>query len=1261
MSQPKTPTNPNGSRGRRVWARVLALVVTLTFILAACSNESAAPQTGPTPTPTAPTTPAKQPWNPDVLLHRGPFYSLPLDKGYIPDGEVQPWVMPMAAGNEVEMKALLISATDNENEREASAGAWIAILEQAGVPYDWFVATENTLTIDDLVRPDGVGKYQAILLSTSNLVYNAGGSFPSAFDEGEWQLLFNYELAYGVRQATLYGSPYSAPEPYGLGDFGGGAVDLEDVIVTPTAAGLEIFTDLNSDSVIEVYGTEGFPSRDPVAGTTPLLMLGSEIVAVHIDNGGRERVAMLYNNPAWGERNTPANYTQQIGPSLLRWAMGGVHIGERRASYQADVDDWFNSTGLWNLELGHDDPDEEFEMSAQDALSLVAQQAALRQIGNGIASGFTWSMAYNGQPADPTSVVDCSLPANQHTLSSMTRCLAGEFWWVNHTWSHAYMDWNPPHVGLNHDQIVAEISQADDVSTAFGFGSNDSRRSLVTGDISGLGWYTPEGPDKGPKVDHGLQGSSPYLLSALVETGRSYLASNMSTPSHEPTCWGCGMVHPMNEAIFLVPRWPTNLFATVATPEHVVQAYNQIYGPGGITPLPGIVEPLTYEQILDIDTDVAIGHLLSGSPYPHYFHISNFYEYAPGRSLLFDWTSVLLTKYAQYMNEPLLSYKNDAFGDYVRARTEFLDNDVTGVWDRVTGQISITSASGGPVFFTGASLGAGSTTIEYNGRLISVRNFDPGETVTINIDGIPPVAPAIQSFSADPVLVAPGSPATLSWSVTGDYDNIALRVFGGSELGTSLARMGSHVVNPAEVTTYELVVSVAGSPDLVSQVTVSMATAPSLSLAAAPTTITAGESTTLTWNVTGDHNDVSLRTEGPEGTTIASGLAATDTRVESPSSTTTYRLVATWLGGEVLSDPVTVTVNPAPVQPAATFTASPDTIVAGASSTLAWAVTGDSTNRYIRLQGATEPAYADLTVEGELTVSPTTTTTYELVMEWAGQPVVQPVTVTVTPAPVQPAITFAANPDTIVAGASSTLAWNVTGSVTNTLLRVKDGAAVATDLPANGTQGVTPATTTTYELVATWANGEVVAETTVTVTPAPVQPNITFAAEPGTVVAGNSSQLSWNVTGSVTNTLLRVKGGATLGTELPANGTRNVTPTATTTYELVATWANGQVVAESTVTVTPAPDPEPEPEPTTHQVAITVSGEGFGIIITSPEGVVCLDECTAEFEEGTVLTLAPLPLLGSSFTGFSGACEGPVCSVTVTRDLHIGAVFGFED
>lgn len=80
-----------------------------------------------------------------------------------------------------------------------------------------------------------------------------------------------------------------------------------------------------------------------------------------------------------------------------------------------------------------------------------------------------------------------------------------------------------------------------------------------------------------------------------------------------------------------------------------------------------------------------------------------------------------------------------------------------------------------------------------------------------------------------------------------------------------------------------------------------------------------------------------------------------------------------------------------------------------------------------------------------------------------------------------------------------------------------------------------------------------------------------------------------------------------------------------------------------------------------YEVVIKVSGEGFGVVITSPTGVVCLDECTAAFQEGTVLTLAPLPLLGSSFSGFTGACEGPVCNVIVSRDLQIGAGFGFED
>lgn len=980
----------------RIKAITLLLIGVLVTILAACSSTEG-PIRSNAPRADFQLPPASAPeWNATAFVPRGPFYSAPLQLGIIPEGAPFDWIMPQAVGDEVEMKALLLSATPNDVEQEPSAGAWKSLLDQAGVPYDWIVASEEPITPEALIRADGVGRYQAILLSTSNLIYYNDGELMSALDRTEWDILFAYERTYGVRQATLYAGPFDLVEPYGLTP---GPVTYLDgtTALTATAAGRAIFTDLDADSVIFPYGTNGFPSTDPQPGTTPLITAGNgDILAVHIDTDGRERVAMLYNNPAWGASNTPAIYTQQIGPSLLRWALGGVHIGERRNSYQADVDDWFSVTGLWDVDTAQIIDEPGFTMSAQDALSLVTQQAQLRAIGGGIAGGFTWSMAFNGQGANISSVVDCAQPAASHTLSSMSRCLAGDFWWVNHTWSHDYMDLNPPYTQLDTAQITAEISQNDALATAFGLTSTYSNRSLVTGDISGLGWYDPDGPEHDPvtKVDFGLEASSPYLLEAVVNTGKSYLASNMSTPSHEPDCWACGIVHPMNDAVFLVPRYPTNLFATVTTPAAVTQAYNGVYPPGTFHDL-GYDDPLTYEQILDIDTDIALGHLLAGSPYPHYFHIPNFYEYEDGHSTLFDWTEVLLTKYATMVNEPLLSYMNDQTGDYVLARTQFLSAGVSAVWDRATGLVTLTSADGGPVFFTGASLGGDATDIDYNGRTISQRTLAPGQTIRFGVVGTPVAAPQVEAFTATPVSIDEGASSTLSWSVTGAYDAIAIREIGGGTVATLLQ---------------------------------------------------------------------------PSGTLDVS-----------PGSTTTYELVVTWTGGA---------------------------------------------------------------------------------------PVVTPVTVSVTPTPVEPTITFSASPTTITDGQSAQLSWNVTGTATTIALREKAGAGIATGLAASGSRAVSPTTTTTYELVATWPNGEVVAETTVTVD---------------------------------------------------------------------------------------------DSEADTATLTLTFSGSGLGVVIGGSGDLACVDDCSATYPVGTTVTLTPVPLLGSAFGGFTGACGGEGCSITLGSDVLIDASFEFLD
>lgn len=168
------------------------------------------------------------------------------------------------------------------------------------------------------------------------------------------------------------------------------------------------------------------------------------------------------------------------------------------------------------------------------------------------------------------------------------------------------------------------------------------------------------------------------------------------------------------------------------------------------------------------------------------------------------------------------------------------------------------------------------------------------------------------------------------------------------------------------------------------------------------------------------------------------------------------------------------------------------------------------------------------------------------------------VTVTVPSEPL-PAIThFAAVPETINAGQSTKLDWEVAGSAS---LSIEPDVG-----PVSGGAGVTvrPATTTTYRLKATNESGTVTATTTVTVNPPPTISSFTAASS--TINAGQSTTLSWVATGA-TNLNITPGVGTVTGTS------RTVSPATTTTYTLRATNASGSVTAATTVTVTvPASD-----------------------------------------------------------------------------------------
>ena len=123
-----------------------------------------------------------------------------------------------------------------------------------------------------------------------------------------------------------------------------------------------------------------------------------------------------------------------------------------------------------------------------------------------------------------------------------------------------------------------------------------------------------------------------------------------------------------------------------------------------------------------------------------------------------------------------------------------------------------------------------------------------------------------------------------------------------------------------------------------------------------------------------------------------------------------------------------------------------------------------------------------------------------------------------------------------------------------------------------------------------------------------------------------------------------------------------------------ATSGNGEVTpspssqssASPAVSASPSESPTGVASPSTtgesFQVTVSVSGAANAIVRSTPAGIDCPTKCSARFPAGTVVTLTPLasaPTGGyeTRFLGFSGACTGTACSVTVNQATSVAASF----
>ena len=311
---------------------------------------------------------------------------------------------------------------------------------------------------------------------------------------------------------------------------------------------------------------------------------------------------------------------------------------------------------------------------------------------------------------------------------------------------------------------------------------------------------------------------------------------------------------------------------------------------------------------------------------------------------------------------------------------------------------------------------------------------------------------------------------------------------------------------------------------------------------ATPSTIQPGGTSTLNWIV---QNATTVTISGISGN-LNPGSGSTQV---TPAATTTYTLTATSSGGGTVTATAVVTVSAAPVllPQIVMFNGSPLSITAGGSSTLSWS-TNNSTS--VTISGLGAQALNGSVSTGALN----TTTTFTLTATGAnGSTVTAVVTIQVMPATIPQVVVFTASPQTINAGQSSQLCWQVNGA---TSISISNG--VGSNLAANACQTVSPQTTTTYVLTATNATGQIQASVTVNVGSTMIT---SFTASPEFVpVQGNPVVLSWTTTNATSVAL--VGGDMTSSpANLPTSGSFTVTPMDNATYTLIAYGPGGASVS----------------------------------------------------------------------------------------------------
>jgi hypothetical protein len=485
----------------------------------------------------------------------------------------------------------------------------------------------TVLSLRDAARPRITRKYLSRTLASGVRGGNFNGIVlpgldPAGLSGTEHRALARYERAFQVRQVDAYSPPgpangmsapvYSGPlrgaiSPTGAGSRGGFGYLKQSVPFAGGAAGQAPF---------------GYLAR-PLAGAsvTPLVNAaipgtpGSATLVWQFTTGGRQQLGIGFG---YSDFMPQARY---LTHGIVSWLTRGVYLGYWRNYLTVDYDDVINAGAQWSTQ-GHCTP------GAGSCPKGTPETAQIRMKPADVSYAVRWQrqhdfkmeFLYNGGSAARFEV------HGTDPLLAAFKPVAGDFYWVNHTYTHAdlgckqdraVVPWRCVQSGGHIVYAPASLIKsqiADNFTWAKENGIPAEQHIVATGGYSGLR-ILPQQP-----VD------SPYLLDELRAEDIKWVVLDAS---RDPDMRRVGPA-------LGIPRHPIDVGYDVDEIPEEINEYNwfntsKAAGGGGFCDHSNVmtcIRPVNQktgwtDHILPLAVQIAFSDVLDSDPRPFFMHQAN--------------------------------------------------------------------------------------------------------------------------------------------------------------------------------------------------------------------------------------------------------------------------------------------------------------------------------------------------------------------------------------------------------------------------------------------------------------------------------------------------------------------------------------------------------------------------------------------------------------------------------------------------------------